>query len=154
VLTGCNVGRVLQAAGAVTPGLQRVQDAVSVTSVSARGQPVNCSGSVAREKRRTVLRPMPSCRAMDRLRWPAASSAWTVACLARVRSANRWPVGQGYNPVPSGAAAAPPVVTVRAADKRGAGRHTSLQLRRGCARGATCRRPGELAGRRWGAPSA
>ncbi len=26
---------------------------------------------------------------------PAASRSWTVACLARVRSAKRWPVGQG-----------------------------------------------------------
>lgn len=32
---------------------------------------------------------------MDRLLWPAAMSAWTVACLARVRSANRCPVGHG-----------------------------------------------------------
>lgn len=38
MLTGCDVGRVLQAAGVQTPSLQRVQDAVSVVPVSAGGQ--------------------------------------------------------------------------------------------------------------------
>lgn len=32
---------------------------------------------------------------MDRLLWPAGQQARTLACLARVRSANRWPVGHG-----------------------------------------------------------
>lgn len=112
----------------------------------------SCSGSVAREKRRTVPRPMPSCRAMDRLLWPAVSRAWTVAYWARVRSANRWPVGHGE--AADEAADEPGAWSGSCGDsgagsgRRGAGIRITRRPRRGGVRGAIGRRPGVPEGRR------
>lgn len=75
---------------------------------------------------------------------PAASRSWTVAWLARVRSAKRCPLGQGE---PEGLRTAPARgqagldLAPGPAGIRGGLRRTVLQPRSGCARDATCPRP-------------